>query len=339
MAKSSLDIWPDLIFASLPDDLFYRILSYVEKPCQISVVLCQKISPLCHAARFVQNDSLWEIVLGGYGGGFVPSSPFSSSSAYSGRRQRRTSKRLRRTTAKEDVIHAHKLLCERTELTLMEVGDMAILKKPHSLSLARLRQIIKYYGPHLNINQLSSTGSVKCYFKIYPSKHMAFNREYFFCRSLLLFYNLRILATIFSTLLVDLTRARHITERVILSCIKELVEKHGASPNIYAVEGSCHVRNRRGSYLPALVVAAARGMPEVVKYLLNIGASLTQEGTSRFRLHTNSAKSVAGTYSPLNFSLTIKKAELACGATNLKCLNRCIELLEERGKLELEQKS
>lgn len=118
-----------------------------------------------------------------------------------------------------------------------------------------------------------------------------------------------------------------------------MVEKHGASPNIYAVEGSCHVRNRRGSYLPALVVAAARGMPEVVKYLLNIGASLTQEGTSRFRLHTNSAKSVAGTYSPLNFSLTIKKAELACGATNLKCLNRCIELLEERGKLELEQKS
>ena len=126
---------------------------------------------------------------------------------YQSRRQRRESKRLRRTTAKYDVAHAHLVLRDRTELALQEMAELAISKSPPSLSVSRLRGVLGTYGPHMNINQQSlSTGG---------------------------------------TLLVDCCRARHVTEWVILNCVQELIERQGASPNTPAIEATNAVLLRK----------------------------------------------------------------------------------------------
>jgi len=277
----------------LPDDVFYNILLFLESPTNVSVTVCKLIAPLCSATRsYVGNDSsLWEIVLGAF---FINGSGPSSVSAYRARTQRRASKRLRRTTAKEDVIRTLFVLRDQTEMALQEVADMAISKTPKPLSLARLRGIINNYGPILNVNQRSAIGG---------------------------------------TFIVDCCRARCIKESVILACVKELIEKYGASPNVPATEGASYrnVTKKKDNTLPALVVAAARGMPSVVKYLVeSTTASITVKGTSRFRLFMNPKKSICGTMTPLEFAEKMKEAELENGATErqLPSLNQCIRILK-----------
>lgn len=294
----------DLII-SLPDDIFYDILLFVNKPLDIPALICHSISPLCSATRtFVSNNStLWEKVLGAYYQNDRSSSKKKSNktlsssslaSAYRSRTQRRNSKRLRRTTAKEDVIHAHFVLRDQTEMALQEIADMAISKTPKPLSLARLRSVLTNYGPLLNINQRSAIGG---------------------------------------TFLVDCCRARFIKESVILACVKELIEKYDALVNIPATEGSSYqnVTKKKHNTLPALVVVAARGMPSVVKYLLNADPpSIIIRGTSRFRLFTNPKKSISGTHlTSLQFAERMKAAELENGATEsqLPLLNQCIRIL------------
>lgn len=91
-------------------------------------------------------------------------------------------------------------------------------------------------------------------------------------------------------------------------------------------------RQRHGNTLPALVVASARGMPSVVKFLLERNPRLRDEyGTSRFRLYKNSRKSICGTYTPLEFATVMMEAEIEHGANKreLKSLEQCIQLLRE----------
>ncbi len=211
-------------------------------------------------------------------------------------------------------------------MALQEVADLAISKTPHPLSLARLRSVLNTYGPNLNINQRSAIGG---------------------------------------SFLVDVVRARCIKESVILSCVKELIEVYSASPYVPATEGAQYQKlkqtkrkgNNAGNLLPPLVVASARGMPSIVKYLLsyekqhlrpnrnyngmdtsnlrciNNEISLeTMEGSSRFRLYTNPKKSICGTYTPLGFALKMKGAEIENGASEneLRSLNQCIRLLSAK---------
>lgn len=281
----------DLII-SLPDEVFYNVLLFVGHPMSITAVLCQTIAPICSETRtFVNNDaSIWENILGGY---YLDGSGKSSVNAYRARTQRRSSKRLRRTTAKEDVIHAHFNLRDQTEIALSEVADIAISKTPKPLSLARLRGILTNYGPILNINQRSAIGG---------------------------------------TFLVDCCRARCVKESVILACVKELVEKYNASPTVPANEGSSYQRvtKKKHTTLPPLVVAAARGMPQVVKYLVQASpSSICIQGTSRFRLFMNPKKSISATLTPLEFAKRMKEAELENGAKErqLPLLNQCIKIL------------
>ncbi len=136
------------LLKGLPDDVLYKILCFINPPNTIVTTVCQSIVPLCHATKsFIDdNETLWESILGGYylcrednshgeKNGKVSSSSTSSPSSssvstqhstsgnrrsrasstntnivYRARTQRRSSKRLRRTTAKEDVIHAHLVL-------------------------------------------------------------------------------------------------------------------------------------------------------------------------------------------------------------------------------------
>lgn len=284
----------ELYFFNLPEDILYNILLYLEQPVYVSRVVCQQIAPLCSAAkRIVDEDSpIWDIILGGY---YLDGTRPGSANAYKARTQRRSSKRLRRTTAKQDVIHATFVLRDQTEMALQEVADMAISKTPKPLSLARLKAVINNYGPILNINQRSAIGG---------------------------------------TFLVDCCRARCVKECVILACVKELIEHYGASPNVPATEGSSYqqVNKKQHSTLPALVVAATRGMPSVVKYLIGHTSARTNEkGNCRFRLFTNPKKSICGVYTPLEFAEKMRQAELENGATDgqLVSLNQCIRLLKK----------
>ena len=283
--------------ADLPDALLYNILTYVSVPTKIAVCVIHSLLPLCSTIKdyFDKEDALWELILGGY---YYESDGTPNRTDYQSRRQRRDSKRLRRTTAKYDVAHAHLVLRDRTDMALQDVADLAISKSPPLLSVSRLRGILHTYGPHLNINQQQSTST-----------------------------------TGGGTFLVDCCRARHVTERVILKCIEELIVRQGASPHVPAMEAAG--THGKVSVLPALVVASARGMPLVVQYLLDCPGSdesIHVKGTSRFRLFTKPRKSVNGTFTPLEFALQMKKAEMEYGATpqDLKSLNKCIDLLQQR---------
>jgi hypothetical protein len=117
------------------------------------------------------------------------------------------------------------------------------------------------------------------------------------------------------TFLVEVVRARYVKESVILKCVKLLIDHHGASPNVPSAEvalgssstiapvyqssaasgevGTC-LSSSTGRELYPLIIAAARGMPTVVKYLLSVGAKPDLRGSSRFRLYSNPRKSVKG---------------------------------------------
>jgi len=274
--------------ANLPDALFYNILSYAEIPPNIASLICISIAPLCSSLNeYLQNDSIWELVLGAYSIG-------TGNSSSSNRRQRRQSKRLRRTTAKEDVMHAFTVRRANTDMALHDFGELAISKTPHQLSLARFRALVRNYGPDLNFDQRSVLGG---------------------------------------TFLVDCCRARYVKESVILSCIKDLIQRHGASSNVSATEG--HLYNHNPKYLPPLVVASARGMPSVVRYLIQDGGALVDtKGTSRFRLFKKPSRSIGGTFTALEFANAMKQGEIDNGATpqDLKSLEKCIQILIQQQK-------
>lgn len=125
------------------------------------------------------------------------------------------------------------------------------------------------------------------------------------------------------TYLVEVCRARHVKEQAILKCVEELVENRGSLLDI-------HTREAKNSNLTALCVAAVRGMPTVVGYLLNRGASKLEQCSGRFRLSTNARKSVQCTAAtPLEFATTMFTSEQEQGATHAELgnLKKCINLL------------
>jgi hypothetical protein len=122
--------------------------------------------------------------------------------------------------------------------------------------------------------------------------------------------------------LVEVCRARNVKKITILQCVQELVERRGALVNLRTTESS-------NSSLTALCVAAVRGLPKVVEYLLSKAARPDIPGSARFRLSTNSRKSLRCVGTPMEFANAMLVAETAEGATNqeLADLQRCIKLL------------
>ena len=124
------------------------------------------------------------------------------------------------------------------------------------------------------------------------------------------------------TFLVEVCRARNVSKNTILQCVQELVERRGALVNLKTNESS-------SSYLTSLCVAAARGLPKVVEYLLKKGADRQVCCSGRFRLSTNSKKTQRCTGTPLQFATSMLYAEQAGGASDhdLSDLKRCVKLL------------
>jgi Ankyrin repeat len=124
--------------------------------------------------------------------------------------------------------------------------------------------------------------------------------------------------------LVEICRAKHVTPSVILKCVQELVEKRGALVNVSSSESNC-------SQVTPLCVAAARGLHNIVSYLLQRGADTDTVCSGRFALHTQPKKSViCRDKTAYEFAVATRQAEKDAGATeaSLRDLNRCIRLLQ-----------
>lgn len=223
----------------------------------------------------------------------------------------RRSGRLKPSSPKEMYIHSYNLLLSRNESAILELQELAhSSKKP--LSLSMLKRLLKEYEP-IAINRRVRTGG---------------------------------------TFLVDVVRARHVNEPVILKCIKLLIEEHGANPNLPSAEvglgtastiapvyetsaasgevGMC-LSSSTGRELYPLIIAAARGMHTVVKYLLSVGADPKLRGSSRFRLYSNQRKSVKGVdLTALEFATRMRDCEIENGVrrADLKGLLKVIAMLE-----------
>ncbi len=155
--------------------------------------------------------------------------------------------------------------------------------------------------------------------------------------------------------MVELCRARYVSERVILSCVKILVGKFGANPNVPSAERSTDssrivvldggngrsssgslLTRTVGSELYPIVIAAARGMFSVVKCLLVCGgADVDVRGSSIFRLFSNRKKRVHGVnLTALEFARRMREEEILNGGNEEDLKGHCkiISLLEKASK-------
>lgn len=299
------------IFLDLPDDLLYSILSYTVGLTGRAHILCHKITLLCSSIRHsieFERQELWFMILNEYKN--TKETPKNSRYTKTETKPSRSSKRLRRNTAKEEVADCHKLLCDRTYIAFYALTEMANSSRT-PLSLRNLRWIFKNYGPILRCNQYQNPDQAG--------------------------------ASASGTFLVECCRARHVKESIILSCIKELIEKHGALPDVnIQTEGSeANVKPCR-SFSTPLCIASARGMPSVVKYLIFAGASISHKGTDCIPLLTNPHKRIRGTHTPLEFA---KEMHLICypndaelrGSKEYKALKKCINILEQEERTKNER--
>ena len=231
---------------------------------------------------------------------------------------RRRSARIQPTSPLEKYQHAYNLLMSRTETALLELTEhVHSSKKPLSISILS-KKILKEFSP-IAINRRVRTGG---------------------------------------TFLVEACRSRHVQESVILKCVKLLIEEHGANPNVPSAaevgqglassttltlgrrsaassEVTCYTSSQ-GRELYAIVIAAARAMPSVVKYLLSCNnIDYTVRGSSRFRLFSNPRKSVKGVdLTALEFAMKMKEEEIEneIAEADLKGLNKVISLLQKNEK-------
>jgi hypothetical protein len=180
---------------------------------------------------------------------------------------------------------AHVLIQDNTEIAFFYLSEMVNASRKE-LTKSKLCRLLDEYGPHLRINKVLSSGGLY---------------------------------------LVEVCRARHVKEVVVLKCVQELVEQRGALVDLSANDSG-------KSNQTALCVSAVRGMPTVVKYLLQRGASRHIRSSGRFRLHTQSKKTLScKNVTPLEFALAMRNAEKEAGASDqsLSDLNKCIRMLED----------
>ena len=283
-----------------PDDLLFRIVSFVAAPTFRAAVLCQQLAPLSRASyknlladggeekAQQRSVSLWDTVLREDYGVAV-------STEHHARKKRRTCERLCRTPI-ERVRDAHRLMNSNTETAFFCLAELVRHNRSaeQRLTKARMIRIFEDYGPHLRLNRpVSSSGGV---------------------------------------FLVEICRAKHVTERTVLLCVQELVERRGAAVDLRTCETA---RSRQ----TALCVAAVRGMASVTQYLLQrAGADPTIRSSGRFALHTNKKQSLrCDDATVVEFVQAMIQAEQGAGATKaaLQGLTKCLRLLEKQQQLQL----
>ena len=303
------------IFLALPDDLLYLISNFIAGPTDRASVFCQSIIPLSSSIRqSIKNErpNLWSMILNEY----TKKKSFSKETKNVDTKKKqnsknanieknsvpiRSSKRLKRNGIQEQVQDCHRLLIDRTYIAYYALSEM-IHSSRTPLSLKNLRWIFRTYGPIIKCNQYQNTNDMKGSMK----------------RG--------------ETFLTTCCRARHVKERVILSCAKELIEKHGARLDI----------SNKGNVSTSspLCIAAARGMSSVVKYFISAGASIQEKGTDSIQLLFNRKKRIRGTYTPLEFAIQMHDECLIFAGLDIndkqewKGLKKCISILEKAKQIE-----
>lgn len=295
----------ECILLTLPEPLLQSIIFFAAPRFERAQLLCHRLGLTCRSLFSAVDEGLHNVWAA------IHLDDYETDDADNARRKggkstspTRASKRLRRSP-KDTVAASHLLLIERTSIAHFCVTEWAHSKQS-PLSVGRLRWALREYGPNIRINQRVEIGG---------------------------------------TILVECCRARYVKEYVILGCVRELVEKYGADPNLAAAsEKKNGIRKAAkgsgaaakagiggGGGLSPLIIASARGMPSVVRYLLSKNASPFIAGTGRFRLHTNNSKSISGTYRPLEFARTMRQSEISHGADGavLKDIEKCIRMLEK----------
>ncbi|KAL9189093.1 hypothetical protein ACHAXT_011583 [Thalassiosira profunda] len=313
----------------LPDEILHAIFCYVaNSPTLIGPCICHILRPLSKQwqQELDAKRDLWELATHDLSCDYykpnrcnesLDASAISTSYRPSKRARTdgssppRRSGRLKPSTPKDMYIHSYNLLLSRNESAILELQEhVHSSTKPLSLSL--LKKLLREYEP-VAINRRVRTGG---------------------------------------TFLVEVVRARYVNESVILKCVKFLVEENGANPNVPSAEvglgtsstiapvyeasaasgevGMC-LSSSTGRELYALIIAAARGMHTVVKYLLSAGANRNLRGSSRFRLFSNPRKSVKGVnLTALEFATRMRDSEVENGVRreDLRGLLKVIAMLE-----------
>ena len=316
----------------VPDEILHSVFTFIaSSPCQIGPNLCwilRHLSKQWKQSLDAERHDLWalatcDLACDSYthqarGGtekkaGKSMKRPAASQVSSSKRLKSgdeavsRRSTRLRASTPKESYIHAYNLTLSRTETAVLQIAEYAHSSKD-SLTYAKLRNLLLIHGP-VAINQRVRTGG---------------------------------------TFLVELCRARHIYEGVILKCIKLLIEDYGANPNVPSAEfssaknviiqGPGNATSKTacststiGTELYPLIIAAARGMPKVVKYLLESGADKTVRGSCKFKLFSNPKKGVRGdNLTALEFAWKMLQEEKSNGlrSSDMKGLVKAVQHLD-----------
>ena len=306
----------DLVSA-FPDEILHKIFSFIaNSPTLIGPSICHTLRPLSkiYANEIDSKIEMWELCSKDLECDFYRKRETDVEGAEappikSNKRARTAPDRRssRLQPASPKDNYIHRYnLLMLRNQTAFDVLQELVNSKKKSLSLARLKSLLREFQP-VAINRRVRSGG---------------------------------------TYLVELTRARHVKESVILKCIRHLVEC-GANPNVPSAEigtGTLRIARRStgsdgirclsestGRELYALVIAAARGMHTVVAYLLAAGARRDVRGSSRFRLLANMRKTVKGDgLTPLEFALKMKKAEEENGASreDLMGILKVIDILK-----------
>ena len=182
----------------LPDVLLFRVVSFAAAPTERATVVCHQLAPLCRTAHqnlFSADRALfWSTLIHeDYGVVLDEDDDNDDDNDKSPqqhprrptRKRRRKCQRLTRSPV-ERVRDAHQLMTSNTEIAFFYLSELVNGGGGPKLTRARLLQIIHEYGPRLRLHRPVSNGGL---------------------------------------FLVEVCRARAVSERTVLLCVQSLVQE------------------------------------------------------------------------------------------------------------------
>lgn len=291
-----------LLLWKLPDAVLFHIVSFVAPPTHRAAVICHRLALLSRDAASTlleETSTLWEIISKeDYQVVERDDDPGKKGAS------RRACKRLRRTVL-ERVRGAHsKFPSQNIASEIYIPNRMYVFSHLIYLeeSIHDNTEIAFFY-----LTEMTSKGALT------KAKLKGLLNEY---------GPIRVNNVVSSggLFLVELCRAKQTRESTILACVKELIN-HGALMDRRSHESDSSQQN-------ALCVATVRGMPTIVKFLLEQGANTEILSSGRFRLRGRKSL-LRKNVTPLEFGRAMRAAEAETGASkrDLRLLDACVELL------------
>lgn len=188
------------LLLSLPDIILFSIISFAAAPTHRASFVCTRLALLSRSSyrSLYNNNILWLAILQEDYGALREEDAHKNSQSCDGSKRRRCS-RLAKSPL-DQVKEAHRLVKDNTEIAFYYLSELVnATSRKSGLSHKRLLSLLHEYGPHLRINQRTSTGGL---------------------------------------FLVEVCRSKSATESNMLRCVQELVENHGAMVNLQTFEAA-----------------------------------------------------------------------------------------------------